>query len=82
MEVGTRLLETGGRVPRIVADGILGTEIVGPDLWIYLFRWREVNGVLGKVLVGIVERPLASFTPEQLLFLGEGWLNIPGRVLH
>jgi hypothetical protein len=71
----------------MIADGLAGAEVVGKELWLYQFRWRKIGSVYRKMLVGVLQRPLTSFTPEQLLDLNnllEACRNgaMRGQALH
>lgn len=60
-----------GPITRIFAHGLAGAAIVGTNLQLYQFRWHKIAGVYRKGLVGVLERPIASFTAEQLLDLSD-----------
>lgn len=65
-------LIVSGPIVHIVADGIAAVEVVDADLRLYLFRWREISGVIRKSLIATVQRPIHTFSPEQLIYLGHG----------
>lgn len=81
MQRESDVLTTIEPIIRIFAHGLAGAEVVGRNLCLYQFRWRKIGDIYRKAIVAVLERPICSFTPEQMLDLGDMLEACRGGVL-